>query len=81
MKQFNSKMVFLTLVAFVLISGTIDLGNLFNYSNQAIPNYVDLVFFDQVPASNPMNDKLATLGRVLFYDKHLSRWISTVFFY
>jgi len=58
------------LVAFgwMLISATIDLDNLFNYANQDIPDYITKDNTD----GNPIDDKTATLGRVLFYDKNLS---------
>lgn len=39
-----------------------------NYANQTIPNYIT----KDNGISNPINDKIATLGRVLFYDKNLS---------
>lgn len=46
----------------------IDLNNLANYANQTIPSYItkDNSF------GNPITNKGATLGRVLFYDKNLS---------
>lgn len=56
-------------IGFILISGTIDLDNLFNYSSQTYPNYINK---DNTPGSNPIDNKIATLGRVLFYDKNLS---------
>lgn len=56
-------------IAFILISGTIDLDNLFNYANQTFPSYITK---DNTPTANPIDDKIATLGRVLFYDKNLS---------
>ena len=46
----------------------IDLANLYNYANQTIPNYIT----KDNSASNPITNKGATLGRVLFYDKNLS---------
>lgn len=46
----------------------IDLNNLLNYANQPIPNYITRIN----GANNPITDKGATLGRVLFYDKKLS---------
>ncbi|MCL9804309.1 cytochrome-c peroxidase [Flavobacterium amniphilum] len=46
----------------------LDLANLYNYANQAVPNYITKD--NSVP--NPITDKGATLGRVLFYDKNLS---------
>lgn len=57
------------MVSVLLISGTIDLDNLFNYENQSIPQYV---VKDNTPPDNPMTNEGATLGRVLFYDKKLS---------
>lgn len=45
----------------------IDLNNLENYANQTIPSYVLTDNTD----GNPITDKEATLGRVLFYDKNL----------
>ncbi|WNJ18148.1 cytochrome c peroxidase [Pontibacter sp. G13] len=59
----------LIVATLVLKSGTIDLDNLFNYANQAIPSYITK---DNTPAHNPITDEGATLGRVLFYDKKLS---------
>lgn len=56
-------------LGFILISGTIDLDNLFNYANQNVPNYITK---DNTPGTNPLDNKVATLGRVLFYDKNLS---------
>ena len=53
------------------MSGVIDLDNLFNYSESNIPDSIDSDI-DNVPVDNPMNDRIATLGRVLFYDKKLS---------
>ena len=64
--------ILLFLVAFVLISGTIDITNLFNYANQPIPNYINLNDKDNTPNNNAITDAGATLGRVLFYDKNLS---------
>ena len=46
----------------------IDLENLANYANQPIPDYITI----DNTAGNPITDKGATLGRVLFYDKKLS---------
>ncbi len=53
----------------------LDMDNLDNYANQTLPvHYDNNVFntFDNTPANNPITDKGATLGRVLFYDKQLS---------
>lgn len=46
----------------------IDLNNLMNYANQSVPSYITK-FND---SQNPITDKAATLGRVLFYDTNLS---------
>lgn len=56
------------LIACSLVSVTIDLGNLFNYEDQVIPDYITR---DNI-VENPISDEGATLGRVLFYDKKLS---------
>lgn len=53
----------------IFISGTIDLDNLSDYANQTVPNYITK---DNTPATNPITNGGATLGRVLFYDKNLS---------
>lgn len=41
-----------------------------NYSEPDIPSYITK---DNMPESNRIDDRVATLGRVLFYDKKLSR--------
>ncbi|GHC57739.1 cytochrome c peroxidase [Ulvibacter litoralis] len=66
----NNLVRFLLLFAFgfIFISATIDLDNLFNYANQDIPDYITI----DNTNSNIIDDKAATLGRVLFYDKNLS---------
>lgn len=48
--------------------GNLDLGNLDNYADQFIPTYIT----KDNSILNPVTDKGATLGRVLFYDKNLS---------
>lgn len=58
-----------TCCALFLISGTIDLNDLFDYENQGIPNYITK---DNTPNGNPITNGGATLGRVLFYDQNLS---------
>ena len=50
--------------------GVIDLSALPNYANQPVPAYI---LNDNTPDQNPISDAGATLGRVLFYDKRLSR--------
>lgn len=47
----------------------INLNNLENYANQTIPKYIT----KDNTLSNPITNKGATLGRVLFYDKNLSK--------
>ena len=66
----NKLVTSLLLLAFgwILISATIDLDNLFNYANQDRPDYIT----KDNTEDNPINDRAATLGRVLFYDKNLS---------
>lgn len=49
-------------------TGKIDLNNPSNYANQIIPAYIT----KDNTAGNPITDKGATLGRVLFYDTNLS---------
>ncbi len=51
-----------------VFKGKIDLENLANYANQTIPTYINR----DNTNTNPISDKAATLGRVLFYDKKLS---------
>ncbi|MGL5017142.1 MAG: cytochrome-c peroxidase, partial [Luteolibacter sp.] len=50
--------------------GVLDLTRLENYANQSVPTYITR---DNTTAGNAVTDKGATLGRVLFYDKRLSR--------
>ena len=50
------------------VAGTIDLDNLDNYENQPIPNYIN----EDNTTFNDIRDEVATLGRVLFYDKAMS---------
>ena len=71
MKSSLIKIIGLTLTAFLFISASIDLANLFDYNNQTLPAYIDQNL-DNTPSDNQMDDKVATLGRVLFYDKKLS---------
>ena len=69
MYNYFTKVFLFIALAFVLLSATIDLNNLFNYANQEIPKYIN----KDNTANNPINDRVATLGRVLFYDKNLSK--------
>jgi cytochrome c peroxidase len=48
---------------------SINLENLDNYANQTVPLYIR----KDNTVENPINDKGAALGRVLFYDKNLSK--------
>ncbi len=50
--------------------GILDLTRLPDYANQPVPDYIRR---DNTPAANPITDLGAALGRVLFYDKRLSR--------
>jgi len=64
------KPAFILLVfGIICVAATIDIDNLFPYSQQEIPSYVAA---DNTPSDNPITDAGATLGRVLFYDKQLS---------
>lgn len=51
-------------------SGVLDLTTLANYANQTIPAYITR---NNTPGNNQITNAGATLGRVLFYDKRLSR--------
>ncbi len=68
MKKFT---LLLTLSAIVLlfVQAGIDLQQLDNYEGQQVPDYINR---DNTPPFNLINNKSATLGRVLFYDKQLS---------
>ena len=53
---------------------TIDFERVANYSAPTLPTYFDrsVAALDNSPASNPIDDRVATLGRVLFHDLRLS---------
>jgi cytochrome c peroxidase len=53
---------------------TIDFANIADYSAPRLPAYFDRTVkaLDNSPVSNAINDRVATLGRVLFYDLRLS---------
>ena len=53
---------------------TVDFAHVANYAAPTLPAYFDRTVsaLDHSPASNPVNDRVATLGRVLFYDLRLS---------
>lgn len=52
----------------------VDFAKVANYSVPTLPAYFDktVKVLDHSPASNAVNDRVATLGRVLFYDLRLS---------
>jgi len=52
----------------------IDFAHVANYAAPPLPAYFDetVAALDNSPASNPVNDRVATLGRVLFHDLRLS---------
>lgn len=58
----------------VTVATTLDLANLANYAAHALPAYYDntVAALDNAPANNAVTNRLATLGRVLFYDRELS---------
>jgi cytochrome c peroxidase len=71
MKRLTACCVFGILVtSAVAQEGIVDLTDLANYANQPIPAYITR---DNTPGNNPITDIGATLGRVLFYDKRLSK--------
>ena len=53
---------------------TLNLNTLANYAAPVLPAYYDdtTTALDNTPNNNAINDKVASLGRVLFYDKRLS---------
>ena len=53
---------------------SLDLANLANYAAPVLPTYYNAAVLadDNTPADNRANNAVATLGRVLFYDKRLS---------
>jgi cytochrome c peroxidase len=50
--------------------GVLDLTRLSNYANQPVPAYITN---NNTTPGNPVTDRGATLGRVLFHDRRLSR--------
>jgi cytochrome c peroxidase len=50
--------------------GVLDLTHLANYASQPVPAYINK---DNTTAGNDITDEGATLGRVLFHDRRLSR--------
>lgn len=67
----KNKLLFISAAAGIAISvaAAIDISNLDNYAAQTIPQYITK---DNTQSFNPITDKGATLGRVLFYDRSLS---------
>ena len=53
---------------------TLDFAHVAHYAAPPLPAYFDatVAALDNSPASNPADDRVATLGRVLFYDLRLS---------
>lgn len=51
--------------------GVLDLTLLHNYAGQTVPTYITR---NNTPGNNAITNAGATLGRVLFYDKRLSRY-------
>lgn len=51
-------------------NGIVDLSTLKNYANQTVPAYITR---NNTPPNNQITNAGATLGRILFYDKRLSR--------
>lgn len=53
---------------------TIDFARVANYAAPSLPAYFDstVAALDNTPAANAADDRVATLGRVLFYDLRLS---------
>lgn len=54
-------------------AGVLDLTQLADYASQPVPAYILRDNTPGAPNPNPITDAGATLGRVLFYDKRLSR--------
>lgn len=58
----------------VAAATSIDFAHVANYAAPPLPAYFDetVATLDNSPASNPVDDRVATLGRVLFHDLRLS---------
>tara|TARA_B100000508_G_scaffold55003_2_gene42619 strand:- start:21665 stop:23053 length:1389 start_codon:yes stop_codon:yes gene_type:complete len=56
------------IILVIVMAATVDLNNPFNYESQTIAPYIS----KDNTGSNEISDLVATLGRVLFYDKNLS---------
>src|SRR5881394_4243804 len=71
MRRFPALVAFLSAPLSVFAQdGVVDLAALPNYAHQGQPGYIA---HDNTPDQNPLSDIGATLGRILFYDKRLSR--------
>lgn len=70
----ESKQTYSTTPASVVRTTTLDFARVANYASPSLPSYFDetVAALDNSPAGNPINDRIATLGRVLFYDLRLS---------
>lgn len=78
MKAFWALTLIITLTGFPSSTqagdGVIDLTEpLYGYASQAVPAYINANGTKDNTQGNPITDRGATLGRVLFYDKRLSR--------
>jgi cytochrome c peroxidase len=69
MKKSFSKIALLFTGAILASAGFIDTNQLFNYQAQPKPAYIQK---DNTPSDNSLEDAVATIGRVLFYDKAMS---------
>jgi cytochrome c peroxidase len=58
----------------VAAATNIDFADVANYASPALPTHFDqtVAALDNSPTSNPVDDRVATLGRVLFHDLRLS---------
>ena len=58
----------------VAAATTIDFAHVADYATPPLPAYFDdtVAALDNSPAANPIDDRVATLGRVLFHDLRLS---------
>ncbi len=68
MKNSILRSLIVILLGAIALAAGINLDQLYNYSEQGVPNYIN----KDNTGSNVLDDKIATLGRVLFYDKNLS---------
>lgn len=66
----SSALFALSLASSVAQEGFVDLTILANYAAQTVPSYITK---NNTPGNNAITNSGATLGRILFYDKRLSR--------